>query len=71
MTRPTAHDRGIQIHHPMFNFVWHLNDVWKVEGLAREGKSLDEIAFSVDRTTFEVMELCRRNGFHLRERFGH
>lgn len=50
---------------PHLNFRWTMADMWKIEEMARAGKSADHIAFEVDATSNEIKEVCKRNGIYL------
>lgn len=63
---PSEWQRSQQRLHPHLNYVWTLREVYRVELLARNGWSLHNIAFALDRNEVEVSRLIERNGFHLR-----
>lgn len=53
---------------PHLNFRWTLADMWKIEELARKHRTADQIAFELDATTTEILDVCRRNSILVRMR---
>lgn len=51
---------------PHLNFRWSLADMDKIKLLSTQGRSVDQIAFELDATTVEILQVCGRNGILLR-----